>query len=288
MKTSAFKRFRGLLRREFLEHPNLFVTAPVGLMLLILLTNAWAAISAGNYVEISNLAGLFAEWLQGYSVAQLSLMMFPLGLPFALLLGLCIILYLSGTLYQDRRDLSVLFWHSMPVSNFTVVLSKIFTAIFIAPLAYMLVMLVVYLAGLGGFAYLELNQSIETDTLVLLLQAVLRSLGLMYLTMVLSVLLLFPLVGWILLFSAFAKRTPLLWALGMLILVFILEDLIFETQYLADWSRTRAASFDFVVSSATGALSGLLDREFLYDLGIGIAFGSILVIGAVLMRRFSD
>ena len=284
------RRFFGLLRREFQEHPNLFVIAPLGLALLTGLVNLWLLLGfmEGDMDFLEDWLPNLAEWVVDLSVAQISLALFPFTLPFAALLGFCIIIYLGGTLYQDRRDLSVLFWQSMPVSNLAAVLSKIVTVVLIAPLSYMAVVLLLYLLGLGAFAYMEWNQSLEAAEMLKLLQAVLRSLALMYLTIVLSVLLLFPMVGWILLFSAFAKRTPLLWALGVFLLLGLLEDLLFGSQYLADWTATRAAQWDFVISSSTGFFSGLLTEDFLYEMGIGIAVGSILVTGAVLMRRYID
>ena len=293
MSLLVTKRFRGLLRREFLEHPNLFVAVPFGVALLLALSAGLALrnVEGNNYRFVLNYlidavnAASERDFMAAASVLAQPLQW--LNLVFMMIFGLCSIFYLGGTLYQDRRDLSVLFWQSMPVSNLSMVMSKIVTIILIAPLSYLLIMLLLYAGGLGSLAYLELNQSFELLGLGRLSLVVLYSLGLSYLTVVLSVLWLFPAVGWILLFSAFARRTPLLWALGVFLLIGMLEDLVFGSQYLANWGESRIRPWEFgdlVVTSPADFLNNLLT----YEMFIGVALGSILVTGAVFMRRFID
>jgi len=91
-------------------------------------------------------------------------------------------------------------------------------------------------------------------------------------------------VGWLLLFSAFANRTPLIWAIGVLVLLLFLEGFIFDTQFLSNWIQTRSDPDNFIIVE----YGGLMDRLFSYDMFIGIVVGSILIAGAVYMRRFID
>ena len=44
--------------------------------------------------------------------------------------------YLLDCLYADRKDRSVLFWKSLPISDTTTVLSKLGTALIVIPLVY--------------------------------------------------------------------------------------------------------------------------------------------------------
>ena len=282
MSTFPLKRFIGLLRRELQEHPNLFVTVPAGFALLLLLGAALAVRLGGN--RITDFLAMAASLASGTEAGDLaSLMMWP-ALLFLILLGLCGILYLGGSLYHDRKDMSVLFWQSMPVSNLMTVLSKIVTLALVAPLCYMLIVLGLYLTGLAVFAFSDLSQTVEPAGLARLLGAALVSLWLTYLSAILAMLWMFPAIGWILLFSAFATRTPLLWALGVFLFVSLMEGLVFKTQFLANWGESRAAPWKFIVSS-TGEFPAHL---FTYEMFIGVALGSVLVAGAVLMRRFVD
>src|SRR3546814_20822192 len=43
-------------------------------------------------------------------------------------LGFVVFFYCLGALYDDRRDRSILFWKSLPVSDASTVLSKVFSA----------------------------------------------------------------------------------------------------------------------------------------------------------------
>jgi len=115
--------------------------------------------------------------------------------------------------------------------------------------------------------------------------AAIASVVLIYISAVVTGLWLLPFVGWLLLFSAFSKKTPLLWAGGVFILVGFLEDFIFGTQFLADQGKLRTLDprqyliFDF---------QNVIEKVFNYDTLFGIVVGSILIAGAVFMRRFTD
>ena len=76
----------------------------------------------------------------------------------------------------------------------------------------------------------------------LMFLAAIASLVLIYSSALVTSLWLLPTIGWLLLFSAFAKKTPLLWAGGVFILVGFFEDFIYGTQYLANWVQSRAAN----------------------------------------------
>ena len=115
--------------------------------------------------------------------------------------------------------------------------------------------------------------------------AALVSLVLIYISAVITSLWLLPTIGWLLLFSAFAKKTPLLWAGGVFILVGFLEDFIFGTQYLANWVDSRAANPNQYLILE---FSSVFERIFNYDTLFGVLVGSILITGAVFMRRFID
>jgi len=284
MNKFAVLQFYGLLRREVLEHRNLFVGAPSVLALLILVATAWVA----TQIDQSQLAeGLeFVSMLfDGLSPFDMAPWIIPLAIPFYLTLYVCSVIYLINTLYQDRKEMSVLFWQSMPVSNLQTVLSKIVAIVFVAPVFYVLIMFAMYLIGMIWLTILGISNEVDLVGIGWLFLAAIVSLVLIYISAVVTSLWLLPSIGWLLLFSAFAKKTPLLWAGGVFILAGFFEDFIFGTQYLANWvaSRTSDPNQYLILE-----FQKVFERVFNYDMFFGIMVGSILIVGAVFMRRFTD
>ncbi len=119
--------------------------------------------------------------------------------------------YFLGALYDDRRDRSILFWKSLPVSDAATVLSKVIAATVVAPfiavvvgtvtgiLMLMMFALTLSLHGVGVWHLLTLSHP---------LQVMLNLVG----SIPLYLLWALPTVGWLMLCSAWARSKPFLWA----------------------------------------------------------------------------
>lgn len=284
MDKFAILQFYALLKREFLEHRNLFLGAPVVLALLLLGVSILVA-SQLEQAQIASGLEYLAMLFDGLSPFDMAPFFMILAIPFMITLYVCCLIYLVNTLYQDRKEMSVLFWQSMPVSNFKTVLSKVVTVVIVAPLFYVAIIFGLYLIGMIWLTALGIANDIDLVGIGWMFLAALASLVLIYLSSFLASLWLFPTLGWLLLFSAFAKKTPLLWAIGVFFMVGILEDFIFGTQYLANWVESRATNpAQYLIFDIQNVLSKL----FNYDMFFGLALGSILVAGAIFMRRYTD
>lgn len=284
MDKFAILQFYALLKREFLEHRNLFLGAPVVLALLLLGVSILVA-SQLEQAQIASGLEYLAMLFDGLSPFDMAPFFMILAIPFMITLYVCCLIYLVNTLYQDRKEMSVLFWQSMPVSNFKTVLSKVVTVVIVAPLFYVAIIFGLYLIGMIWLTALGIANDIDLVGIGWMFLAALASLVLIYLSSFLASLWLFPTLGWLLLFSAFARKTPLLWAIGVFFMVGILEDFIFGTQYLANWVESRATNpAQYLIFDIQNVLSKL----FNYDMFFGLALGSILVAGAIFMRRYTD
>ncbi len=284
MDKFALLQFYGLLKREVLEHRNIFIGAPAVVALLILVAAIWGAtqVDQDQLVEwLSFLSVLF----DGLSPFDMAPWIIPFAIPFYLMLYVCSVIYLINTLYQDRKEMSILFWQSMPVSNLQTVLSKIVAIVFVAPIFYVLILFAMYLIAMVWLTLLGLSYDVPLVGIGYMFLAAITSLVLIYISALVTSLWLLPSIGWLLLFSAFAKKTPLLWAGGVFILVGFFEDFLFGTQYLADWvaSRTSDPNQYLILE-----FQSIFERVFNYDTFFGVVLGSILITGAVFMRRFTD
>jgi len=276
-------QFYALLKREVLEHRNVFIGAPAVLAGLILVFNVWVM----SLIPEDTLAtGIeYAAMLfDGLSPLEMAPIFMILAIPFMLVLYLVGLIYLINALYQDRREMSVLFWQSMPVSNLRTVLSKVVTIAAVVPIFYVAILFVLYLVGMIWVTVLGLSYDVEIAGLGYMFLAAVASLILVYLSALFTALWLLPSIGWLLLFSAFARKTPLLWALGVYLLFFLLEDLIFGTQYMANWAESRSNPSQYLIFS----FQDVFGKFFSYDMLFGVLIGSILIAGAVLMRRYID
>ncbi len=158
------------------------------------------------------------------------------------------------------------------------------TVDFVAPVFATAASGVLILFSIVAVSMLGVSYDTEVASLWSLVTAGLYSIVLIYLTSVLGALWLFPTIGWILLFSAYVRSLPYLWTFGAFILLLFLEEFIFGTQFLGNWVQSRTNNYSYIVFS----LGDFFQRLFSYDMLVGMAFGSLLIAGAVNMRRFAD
>lgn len=131
--------------------------------------------------------------------------------PFVVL-AFVVFFYCLGALYDDRRDRSILFWKSLPLSDTQTVLSKVISAIVIAPLIAVAASVLTMLCFLGVISIVALTHGGDPMSLIwgpsspLLLAA-----GHLSWIPVFALWSL-PTVGWLLLCSSWAKSKPFLWA----------------------------------------------------------------------------
>jgi ABC-2 type transport system permease protein len=150
-----------LIRREFWEHLNIFVVLPaiitgffLLMMLLTFLVSATDAvdinvdIQSGHDIEFfndsmqaDNIYAFVLYQLEGRSTEErarfINAGLQALGGPLIGVLWFVMFFYLLYSLYDDRRDRSILFWKSMPVSDAMTVISKLVTGLWLVPCIYL-------------------------------------------------------------------------------------------------------------------------------------------------------
>src|SRR3954464_6865186 len=146
------------------------------------------------------------------------------------------IFYALEALQSERRDRSILFWKSLPVSDITTVLAKASIPMVIIPgisfvlaVAVQSIMMVLHSVVLRAngipagvfFSHLQIFQIWAMLGYHLL---ILHSLGFA------------PLYAWLLLVSGWARRLAFLWAALPLVVVAVIENLIFgSSAFLGFW-----------------------------------------------------
>jgi ABC-2 type transport system permease protein len=200
------------------------------------------------------------------------------------------IFYSLDALYGERRDRSILFWKSLPVSDLTTVFSKLTIPIVVLPLLsiaitiatqfLMLVLSSVILLGSGvNIAALWTEVSFLHFSLVLLYH-ILTVHGLYYA----------PIYGWLLMVSAWAPRAPFIWAFLPPFVICGVEKIAFNTTHflalLGD--RLNGPGGTMADNDHTKNFSTLIPHHFFGEPGlwIGLAIAAIFLAVAVRLRRY--
>ena len=140
------------------------------------------------------------------------------------------VFYCLGALNAERRDRSVLFWKSLPVSDLTTVLSKAVVPSLILPVVTFAVVFATHILMLAmDLAALSVRGASVGDFMATL------PIGQIWLDLAYALLLLVfwwaPLWGWFLLASAWAKRMTFLWGVGPPLAICLIERMSSGTDY---------------------------------------------------------
>lgn len=206
------------------------------------------------------------------------------------------IFYCLDALHGERRDRSILFWKSLPVSDFTTVLAKVFVPMAILPVITFVIVIATQLVMLLLSTAVLLPSGLAGTTWNLLPWPRL-SLILFY-GLVTSAIWEAPVFGWLLLVSSWAKRATFLWAVLPWLAISAIEKLAFDTTYFSRLLGSRlTGGFEqgfVVVKYPRDAHVPVVDRltqldplKFLSSPGvwIGLVIAVIFLTAAIRLRR---
>jgi ABC-2 type transport system permease protein len=215
-----------LIEREFWEHRYLWLTPAVVAALLALSPLV-------GHVELD-----WPPFGSAESRAALStLVQWGLAMPLSLVMIICVSYYLLDCLFAERKDRSILFWKSLPVSDTLTVGAKVLVALVIVPLGVFMLAVLTHLVfsllldlrfTFGSYPLLTLNpvEWFKTDLTLLL-------------ALLLGVLWYAPWGAYLVVISAWARRSPFLWAALPPVVAPLLERIVFGTHYLWNFISYR-------------------------------------------------
>ncbi|MCL7713609.1 ABC transporter permease [Stenotrophomonas mori] len=210
-------RFKWLLRREYWENRGGFFWAQVITGGIAILFSAMGAGIGAMVARKAQAAGAITridtpgDYAHAMGAAGDGLLLTGILLA-SVVLAFVVFFYALGSLYDDRRDRSILFWKSLPVSDLQTVLSKVVWALLLAPLVAIVVGIAVGLclwlvAILGSVA-----AGVPSPWTMATHSRPLRIVGQVLSAVPVTLLWSLPTVGWLMLCSAWARSKPFLWA----------------------------------------------------------------------------
>jgi ABC-2 type transport system permease protein len=202
------------------------------------------------------------------------------------------VFYCLDALHGERRDRSILFWKSLPVSDLTTVISKASIPLVVLPLvvlavvvaAHVIILALSTLVLLGdgpGLAALWRHVRVS-QTAVAMLYA-LTAMALWHA----------PLYAWLLLVSAWARRSAFLWAVLLPLAIAVFERIAFQSSHFGRWLRWRLAGWftlafvPRVKGTAVEPLAAITPGKLLTWPGLwaGLLFAALFLAAAVRVRR---
>jgi len=283
-----------LVRRELWEHRALWI-APLCLTALL----AVVATIGQIHIDLHDVARIGSEQQK---VALFTIIQWVLAMPLYVLAIFLGGFYLLDCLYAERKDRSILFWKSLPVSDGLTVASKLLVALVVLPFGVFALALVAHLlftAILGVRVALGNLPAVFTWNTYEWLRTEL----VMLLATVLAVLWYAPIAAYMLLVSAWARRSPIAWATLPVVLGPLLEWVAFGTRYLMSffhyrtngiWEILGVAHAHIITKDALHPIGTALEvlnfrgAFATVDLWLGVAVAVAMAFAATRIRRYRD
>lgn len=283
--TPHFRRFCWSVRRELWENRYLHIVPLVAAAVVLVgfLVNAIYA-ARGNVTAVAlQMPGGAGPIEQPYAIAAILITVSGL---------LTAVMYCLDALQGERRDRSILFWKSLPVSDLTAVLSKAAIPLAVVPLVVFSLIVATHVSML--FLNMCVRLASGTGAAALRAPSALFELWIALLYGGTAIALwLAPVYGWLLLVSAWARRAALLWAALPLLAACVLEKIAFNTRHFEFFLEYRFLGW-FQAAFASGRpcciphpLATVFPAKFLSTPGLwtGLALAALFLAGAARLRR---
>jgi ABC-2 type transport system permease protein len=274
---SETRPFYWSVRRELWENRSIYI-APLAVAAVTLF--GYLIATMGYAMSTANLAQRRAALEGPYSFAM------------GLIMGTAFIVsifYSLEALHGERRERSILFWKSMPVSDLVVVLSKASIPLIVLPLLSFAIVVVTELIMLLLASVVLMGSGLSVATLWT--PVFQMSLMLLYHLVTVHVLWYAPIYGWLLLVSGWARRAAFLWAVLPWLAICAVEKIAFNTTHFLSMLGYR---FEGGPEAITGSdtlfdpMTHLTPGRFVSSPGlwIGLVIAVALLAATVRLRRY--
>lgn len=295
-----------LVRRELWEHRAIYI-APlvIALVMSLMSLTGQVTISAfGHEVDLAIIGASSAGEIERQAAITAMLMVFTSI--FALGAWILMIFYSLDALYAERRDKSILFWRSLPVTDAETVISKLLTAVLVIPLTAFAFVVVTHLLNLILWSIWLSIQGGDAGHLLWSAAPLFDNWAATLIIAVAMPLWLSPLIGWFLFVSVFTRRSPLLIAFLPMFVVPMLEKMVSSTSLFWDAIFVRSVRpplfkgidvsriFDednFQIAADTASLLAKIDlARFLSSpsMWLGLVVCGLFTTAAIYIRRYRD
>ena len=296
-----------LIRREVWEHRSIFIT-PAAIAVIVTLGTMATLMFAGGFADHLNVAIFGASNLAGDAERKGVLTAYFMGFSWLFLFAVAILMvfYSLDCLYAERKDKSILFWRSLPITDAETVISKLLTTIVVIPLVTVAVIALTHLVNLVFIGIWVSMKGGDAGHLVWGAAPLFDNWGAALIVTLGGAIWMSPFIGWFMLVSALTKRLPFLMAFMPLVVIPLVEFIFLRTSVFADAVFARRGSmplfrdmdmesfFDeerILLSDEAVSLIAKLDvLQFLTSpsMWAGLLVCGLLTTAAIYVRRYRD
>ena len=295
---------KALIRRELQEHKWGFVYLPwiVGAFMSLVVVMVYLGLTEVNTENFKFSTDVFADSEVVQSMkeatfeqrrAAIKAGLLVLGFPLVIALGFAILAYSLSTFFDERKDKSIIFWRSLPVSDSFTVFSKLIVALVVAPLLVIPALLFLHLVSVtAGSIYFAVSDIVPftwawqaypwLDWIRVIFSLWMQSLWSL------------PIITWIMLAGAYSRK-PVVAAILPPVVIVLVEGVSLSSSVFLDslfervqpWSR--ASSFPKEYESL--GVAELSDIPLLFgmtEFWVGILISSVFIYLTIYFRSKSD
>jgi len=295
---------KALIRRELQEHKWGFVYLPwiVGAFMSLVVVMVYLGLTEVNTENFKFSTDVFADSEVVQSMkeatfeqrrAAIKAGLLVLGFPLVIALGFAILAYSLSTFFDERKDKSIIFWRSLPVSDSFTVFSKLIVALVVAPLLVIPALLFLHLVSVtAGSIYFAVSDIVPftwawqaypwLDWIRVIFSLWMQTLWTL------------PIITWIMLAGAYSRK-PVVAAILPPVVVVLVEGVSLSSSVFLDslfervqpWSR--ASSFPKEYESL--GVAELSDIPLLFgmtEFWVGILVSSVFIYLTIYFRSKSD
>ncbi len=277
---SATQPFYWSVRRELWENRSIYI-APLAVAAVTLF--GFLIASIGRALSVEDLARRRAilEEPSGFAMGVIMVTTLIVG-----------VFYSLDAMHGERRDRSILFWKSLPVSDLTTVLSKACIPLVVLPAITVALSVATQWIMLLLSSLVLLGSGMDVATLWRPPSFLQMSLMLLYHMVTVHVLWHAPIYAWLLLVSGWARRAAVLWAALPAVAICVVEKIAFNTMHFAAFLEYRVAGGPEAIAmpgkTPLSPMTHLTPGHFLASPGLwmGLLVATAFLAAAVRLRRY--
>ncbi|MCF8474855.1 MAG: hypothetical protein K9G26_09170 [Emcibacter sp.] len=300
IKTTGYNPFKTLMLREYWENRRAIFTTPLVITAISMTLIIISMGIFGRSIHIDGESFTLNEFIANTSEQEaqdvknhINYLLLGSSAPIMIGVWFCMIFTALSSLYDERKDNSILFWKSMPVSDTQTILSKLLTITLVIPLVAIAFAFIfqIFLLIVGSFATIGTEHSAwdllwsSANLPVLILNEVVF--------MIMYGLWALPIFAWLMLVSVFAKRSPLVLATVPIVLIALFERIFFRSEYLLNFIDTHlspAQMLNHVMNSNTNSINTLSSLNIIksaadHNFWIGLSVAAAMLYATILIRR---
>ena len=308
-----------LIRREVWENRSLWI-APLVVAGIILVIAAFGGVHVGNGNDVSlgwnsgsgahmsdqdresiRSAMATAPLSKKQIIYAITLSTFTAVLTFTMIIVL--FFYLLDSLLSERKDRSILFWKSLPVSDTEVVLSKLLTAAVVMPVFVLLVSSVLQVLFAGVWS-MRFSGSVLGDALMAWDGPTWLKIQASFLLLLASAILWYlPILTYLMVVSVWARRNAFLWAVLPPVSILAIEGLILQSHNFGNFLGRRFIGMFQILQASSGKMFGDENEGIVtvgevlksvtavfthYETWAGVLAAAAMIFAAIRIRRYRD